>query len=518
MWATLVCLSLLGMAVGLYWNRYGVDVEPDSAVMMTAGLRFAHGEGVSIPNMLGDPKPMVWFPPVVSWVVGLFEWAGVDSQRGFGVLNPVLWGILIGWAGWLAGRAARGVQVLGVFAAGVILTNGAIGLAYGMLYSEPFFYLWLVGALAALGCWWDRPLLRWAALAGVAVGGALMTRYVGLTLGLLGGCVILLRPGVDWKRRGAALACFGVLSAGPMLGWHFWQSTLRHGESPRTLAWHPITGELVNDGIATLSQFILPKQVAASVASTRLIFALACLAAGVALWRWFGRCEGRSLREKLAATPGLVVASAVFMVIYTAFLVVSISIADADTPLDGRILSMLVVPGVFVAVYLLAVVLWEQGSRRARGWLAAAACGFLLLQGVATLREIAYRNVGVIWSPGRPSPTLDALCALPGDAVIYSNDPYAIYMAVRRKTETLPFALPSPTPGERARAELKKDMAQMREALARKGGWVVYWNALNFLDPVIDRELLETAVPVVDSKALEDGMLLYVAPQTPAAR
>ena len=506
-------LALLGVAAGLYMNRFGVDVEPDSAVMITAGLRCAHGEGVSIPNMMGEPKPMTWFPPMIAWLIAGCERAGLNYRHAFGVLNAVAWGLLIGWVGWLARRVCGKNAVPGLLAAGVVLTSGAICAVCGTLYSEPVFWLWMTGSLAALGRWWERPLWRWAALAGVCVGGAMLTRYVGLTLVALGGLAMLARPGQTGRRRLAAAALFGLLSAGPMVEWHFWQTQMKHGDGERSLAWHPITPKLINEGIATLASFIVPAQYADSLWATRAIFALACLL-GCGALLWLARHSGGTLRNRFAATPGLVKISAVFAGIYLSFLVVSISIADADTPLDGRILSILIPPGTLLAAYLCAVTVWAHGSRRARRGVTAGVCGLLLLQGLAASRLIRDRQ-GVLWGAGATSPLLDALCALPPDAVIYSNDPYAIYMAVGRKTETLPFALPPGSPTPRAREAFRAQIQEMRAALAGTGGWVVYWDTLGFLDPVLGREELKTAVRVVETRTSDDGILLRVAPATP---
>ena len=217
------------------------------------------------------------------------------------------------------------------------------------------------------------------------------------------------------------------------------------------------------------------------------------------------------VRAQLAAIPGLVVASALFLGIYLSFLVLSISIADADTPLDGRILLILIPPGTMVAGFLGAVTLRES-SRRVRWLVTAGICGLLLLHGFSTAQFITDRK-GVLWGAGANSPTLDALCSLPQEAIIFSNDPYAIYMAVRRKTETLPFVPPVGTPSAGAREDFRREMNAMQEALASKGGWVVYWNALGFLDPVIDAELLKKTVPVVESKSVADGTLWRVAPR-----
>jgi hypothetical protein len=129
----LALLSGLGIAAGLYMNRHGVDMEPDSAVYVSAGIRCAHGEGVSLPNLIGAPKPLTWFPPVMPWMVSICERTGLDIRKSFGVFNAVAWGLLIVWVGLLAKRCAGGRPILGLFAAGSILTSSAICRVSGFL-------------------------------------------------------------------------------------------------------------------------------------------------------------------------------------------------------------------------------------------------------------------------------------------------------------------------------------------------------------------------------------------------
>ena len=510
----LIFFSLLGVGAGLFMNRLGVDVEPDSAVYMTSGIHFAHGEGMSMPNLIGAPKPMIWFPPVTPWMVSLCERSGLDIRKSFGVFNAIAWGILIGWVGWLAKRNTGGRPVLGVLAAGAILTSNSICTVNGFLYSEPPFLLCLMGGLTALASWWERPCSKWVAVAGFCIGLGLLTRYVGLTLVMLGGLTLLVRPGINIRRRFLSLIGFGALSVGPMFGWHLWMKIGRSAVSEeRTLAWHPITAAQINEGIATLASFIVPAEYADSLWATWIIFGLMVGVFAVAIWAWLGRRDGRTTCKKLSSVSALVGLSAVFIGIYLAFLFVSISIVDASTPLDWRILSIIVPPGTLVVAYLASVSVVERFGKYACAGGCLVVVALLVNLGYSTFFDEVYRGK-IYWMPGETSQVLDALRTVPAQAVVFADAPCEIYMAVRRKTEDLPHMPPEDGWHFSEAKGVEAEIAAMQTKLAGCGGWVVYWKGLDG-NSAISIKKLQAVLPVIELKTFQDGALLHIAPSMP---
>lgn len=502
-WIPLAIVSALGVAAGLYMNRCGVNVEIDSSVYLTAGIRFAHGEGVSLANLLGAPKPMTWFPPLVPWMVAIVEASGVNIRDAFGIFNALAWGAVIAWTGWLARRATDSA-LGGILAAGTILTSGAMAFVFGMLYSEPPFLLFEIGALAALARWWERPLFRHVALAGSCVAGAWLARYVGATLLIAGALVMLARPGQNWMRRLTMTAVFTAIGAGPIFAWDFWQTHVRHGGSARTLGWHPITMERVREGISTVASFVVPDgSIFPHAPKTILVVALLLVIIGI--WLWLAKT-----REDRALIPALVGICVVFTAIYGAFLIVSISIADSDTPLDARLLSLIAPPGAIVAAWLGSAALRDHGEAL-KGFTFTVVASLLTLQGISSWRSEVC-NPRIVWPPGDTSPTIDALRLIPREAVIFSDGPEAIYMVSRRKTERLPFAPPEKDDMQDLEGEgFKQQLDHLQTALAPNGGWVVYWTKLWGKDPILSEDLLRAAVPINVTKRFEDGVLLHVA-------
>lgn len=506
----LVFLSLLGLGMGLYMNRLGVDVEPDSAVYATSGILFAHGQGISMPNQLGAPQPMVWFPPLTPWVVSLCEWSGLDIRKSFGAINAVSWALLIGSVGVLARKCAKGRWVPGILAAGVITTSYAICTVNGFLYSEPMFQLFSLGTLAMLASWWECMDIRRAAVAGLFVGLALLTRYVGVTLFALGGLVILMRLGMRWRPLFNVLTAFSVPAAGPMFAWHLWQKFVKFApSSERTLAWHPITAAQVGEGIETIASFVVPPALVNSFRATRIIAMLTMGLLVVVVWLWLGR-KGGTAPEKPSTIPALAGIGATFIVIYLGFLVLSISIADADTPLDWRILSITIPPGAIIGGYLLFVAGWKRGNWRTQ-WATIVICGALLaIHGYYTFScQVCRESISL--GPDETSEALNALRLVPDHSIIFSNAPCEVYMAARMKTEQLPLLPEGNNSQPLEDKAFKAQIERMRRTLAPGGGWVLYWNGLNG-DPPIPRKMLQSVLPIAQVQVFGDGALLRISP------
>ncbi len=512
-WLLLVVLSSLGLGAGLYETRFGSDLSPDSAVYATAGILFAHGEGLSQPNLKGPPEPMTWYPPFVSWVVAVIEKCGWEITRAYGIFSSLTWGLLVGAVGFLAWRVSGQNAVLGGLAAGVILTNSAICQTHELLLSEAPFLLWLVGSLAALGNWWDQPRLRVLVVAGVFVAGALLTRYVGASLALLGGALVLLRPGLRWPARLGHATLFCALSVGPLAAWIAWQRFGGEGAPPRPLELHPITWDYFLEGFSNVTSFLVPKEFAASSPAQGAVAGAALVLLFDALRRWL-RGNAAGWRAKLSETPGVVWASVGFVLCYLAFLIVSISVADAETRLDERILVMLIPPLTLAGAFLVSQSFWLQGGPKVRLFLWAGGAALLVLHALSTVLVLQEQTT-VTWPPGQPSALGEAVRALPKGALIYSDQPPAVYWVSRRKTELLPDDLPDSEADAEERGEFTAEVGEFKRSLRAKGGWIVYFNKLRRIEPRLPFQALRKAVPTARLQFFDDGILVQVPPRRP---
>jgi hypothetical protein len=310
-----------------------------------------------------------------------------------------------------------------------------------------------------LACRWAaRPTDNLPAAIGCCVGLAVLTRYVGVTLlppFLL--CFIALSTSAGDKLRNAL--AFLVPATAPIGVWLLAVRAVDHTQD-RAAAFHPPHGAAV----ALLAPVVL------------------CIAL---LPRSFSRLR---MRER---TDGDLIAlwCAAFLAAYCGAVLLSLSLFDALTPLDARILS----PALVFGGLLLVRTIWtiapngdtngpasaEQdraGSRPPIRRIAASVAlvaaysrGGAALTLARRLHDSGYGYTSRAW---RGSPTLAWAAAAPRGAVLYSNSPELIAFCTDRQALPLP-TLYSPTTLLPNR-DLPRDVVALREAL-RRGAIVVYF-------------------------------------------
>ena len=254
----IILLAGLAVAAGIYANRFGAELTTDSGVYISAGMRLARGEGVSYPNFVGPPQAMSLFPPVYPAMISLFDRMHLPLSIAIGVCNALCWGLLVAGVGLVAWRATDGCGPMAVLAAAAILTSAAIYSDEAMAMSEPLCLLFIVAGVVAIAAIESRAALRYAALAGLVVATAILTRYAALPLVAAGCAAIALTPGVGKWRKLLAMAIFVTCAMTPALAW-----TLFHrdpGDTPgqRTLAYHALSHAKISEAFDTVASMILP--------------------------------------------------------------------------------------------------------------------------------------------------------------------------------------------------------------------------------------------------------------------
>lgn len=513
--ALVMALGVLATIAGLYANRFGADLTTDSGVYFCAGIRLAHGQGVSYPNFIGPPSPMSLFPPAYPALIAVFELMHLPLALAVGVCNAFFWGLLVVAVGDVVWRATGHCGPIALFAAAAILSSDAIYGVHSMAMSEPLCLLLALASLVAIA-WAERTgRLVAAAAAGALVAAAILTRYAAAPLLGVGALALFFGLPLRLVQRAGRMGLFLLLACGPV---GFWMGIHRApGDAPgqRSLSFHPLSPAKIREAVDTLASFVLPQNLswrpaAHVVLVAFLLVSLALLGAAMIrhplgplrLWRLFGRL------------PAVVRAAVLFLALYPPFPVVSILFTDSNIPLDSRILSMLVPPGVIVLSYLLYRVAWRDGIVWRQCALVALATpwiGWHALEALADVRQRTDESV-LVWSEHRPSPALDALAALPADAVIFTNHQRLAYWLKRRATEDLP-TLPANEHSESAADSLDAELEVVHDALAH-GGWVVYLYGHNLEgldDPCLSEQQVREHFAIAEERDVADGVLLRIA-------
>jgi hypothetical protein len=241
---------------------------------------------------------------------------------------------------------------------------------------------------------------------------------------------------------------------------------------------HPITPGQLRTGLDTISAWLLPETIPVGVRA--FVAAVAVAALGL-LWR---RLTVTLAGQALTRVVGL------FVLCYLALLLATITFVYSNVPLDARLLVPLLVSAILVGWRLPDAA--APGTPARRGLLAA--CWTLaILAGVRAGAWVAVAEVedlGYASRAWRQSAIVEAVRALPGDVLIVSNAPDAIYVLTGRRAEFVPLRA---NPFTRAlRTDYPVALAALDARLRAQPSALVYFRWLRwrwYLAP--ERELVE---------------------------
>jgi hypothetical protein len=505
----LVLMAMAGVWVCGYANRFGADLEPDSDVYISAGVRLAHGQGVSFPNFLGAPDPMLVFPPMFPLQISLMERMHINPQLGIGRTHALCDGLLILFTAGLAWRVSRS-GMLAVLAGWLVLTNPGILFVHTFAMSEPPFLIWVMTGLWCLSRWWITPRWRWIIVSGLCVAGAVMTRNAGAPLVPLGIAAVLLRGGVPLVRRVLGAVVFGTIAAGPLAFWSWIHQTHGGALAGRAVGWRGFTPHQLHDGAETLGSFVFPLDVPGQMAVVAAIVLVAFGCTVIALWT--NGIGFREMRQRVKQLPVMVPLCLAFALAFTAFDIVAMETVGSGE-LDKRVLSVIVPPLVIVLAWWAGAMVQAMQQRAIRLTLGLGMVAVLGSYSWAAFQTVSQRSseAALDWSPWRQSDTLGAIKELPPDALIYSNKPCCLFMACRRLNEGIPAPNDAGEPDD-------SEIQEMREQLHDRGGWIVYWDAVDGGDePHLDEAAIRKLFPIAQTQRFDDGVILRIDPPEDAA-
>lgn len=451
-------------------TRWGIGLTPDSIHYINGARNLLAGDGL---------RGMTHFPPLYSAAIAALSLGGADPAETARWLQVLLFPANILLVAWLAYRMTDGTRWCAWLAALLMaVTPVSVGI-HSLALSEPMFLALALTCLIAFGAYAQRggtPMLLLASAAGAA---ACLTRYPGIALlpALLVGLLWLGRGG--WQRRLRDVGVLALVVGVPLGAWMLRNQWLGSNLANRTLAFHPVGAAHVESALVTVSLWLFPRDVPATLRCL-LLGLLIGVGAEAARRRFQLSAASDSLRRRLRAAP-LATMLLLFAVAYVGLLVVSISFVDFYTPLDSRILSPLYPIGLVFTLAgvrrLLAMMPDAVSFRRAVMTCALLLCALQMVRG-ADLLVTSYRDgLGFARRSWQQSKLLARVRALPPDTVIYSNAADVIAMLTGRRALGLPAAH-DPTSGN-ANPSFVQERQQMREHLRASRGVLVYFRRVN---------------------------------------
>ena len=433
--AFLLSVGAFAFALVYFIMAYGPGVSPDSTVYIGTARSLLAGTGF---YFSGDP--MTHFPPAYPLLLAASSLFSSDLLQAARLLHAALYAanavlfVLCVYICTKRNHAATACAVL------IYFSSKAILVAHSMVWSEPPFVTFSLAAILCISLYVRAPAPRqtlFLLIASGSVGLAILTRYVGVTLlpAVLFGVLFSHFPA---KRKLRDLAIIISIASVPIGIWLARNCIVAHTSTNRGFAVHPAGLAHVKRLIKTLVAFILPGPVPGWVAG--IFFAGLGVLVLLALWVLYRRKYIEENKDSVCVMlPSLGIC---FSFVYIAFIFVSISLLDATTPFDDRILLPVFV---FLALGMISLACSvSQSLRNPTIWRAVVLC-ILLSVGINSIRAAKAAVCTHIEGRGynsrkwNASPTVLLVKAIRGPRMkIYSNGPEVINFMTGSDACTIP--------------------------------------------------------------------------------
>lgn len=434
-------LGLIGGAMVIYSSANGPWGYEDSATYIITARNLMRGLGLGY--YYPDGSFHVWTikPPLYSVVLSLIGRFGVDLVEASRWSSILLFAATIFLGGLILIHASSAWE-LSLPTALLLLMFPTLVRMAGSAMSEPLFVFLLLASLYALLGYFKYRSGRWLVLSALSASLLTMTRYIGVAMipvGVIG--IFLFLPGT-WKERFWKAVLFGVLASLPILIWEGWvYFRVDHSLAGRTvqLDWGGMSARLVQFYGPVTSYVLSWMPFGGDILGLRfrwrygLIFLV--LAAGVVVTLLAVRRTQKSwARIRADRDLQLFGIAGLWLVAYLVFLAVDALVANPVPPIDNRI--MLPFYAGLVVCLMGAVASWKNawfgGGRR---WLNllpwSVALGLFFWYMPVTINQVMipeHRGLGQTAYSWKSSETMAALRQLPKNAVIISNDSYAVWV------------------------------------------------------------------------------------------
>jgi len=449
-------IALLSMILIIQTSPNGLGLSDDSIAYIAGARSMVAGNGYR-EAWLASNQPVTHFPPAFSSVLAFFGMFGIDPLRGARWVNAFLFGAnaaLLGILGW---RMTPSL-LAGLILAALFATSSEMFQIHAVTMSEPLFIFLSLLSFWMFDLYFEREHHWWWLVAcGVFAGMAYLTRYAGL--GLVATFVVaLLILHRDWKKRLSGVGIFLASVLPWALGWSLRNRLVAGNATNRAFAWHPLTAENIDPGLRVFSEFFLPveswrreifKQTGMIETMIALVLVAVLVWVIVTAWKYLSKPQqpegGKEAKEVISFTTGL------YIFAYLASIIASMLMFDAATKFKLRILAPVLVS---LLVLLVSSGIWARHRRRdVVVGLTIVFLAVSVYKQAVTVSNWSQSGLGYASFQWYDSKAMAFLRELPGDVMIYTNEPGAVYLYTGRGGYVLPDRFDSATALVRANFE-----------------------------------------------------------------
>jgi hypothetical protein len=475
----LILIGLAGCNALLRSTPYGLGLINDSASYVDGANNLLKGLGYVRTSGDSGFKPITNYPPVFSILLVPLRLFGLDIFQSGRYLITFLFGVDILFVGLLIYRISRSF-VFALIGALLLAYSDSFLEVYAYLLSEPLFITFMLLAFYLLSIYFEKRRGRWLFYSGVVLGIASLTRYVGLSVVISFALALLFlepnwryiltvqengsfeRISLSWRRFSSNEASLPIKEIAILLAsslplillWMVYTFFVNGGLGNRSLIWHPINPSDLYEAMKHNFDWLAPRRLVLTHPDTNVIFHAFSLLLipglvfgilGEIWWRFKSKRE-QSLRMVESETAFVL---ALHILVYILFLVISISLFDASTPLNYRIMSVAIIPLIVLFVGALAWI-WQAGARskNAAGWAARLATGLFCIvlvysgvkDGTIAINNLSQDGLGFAQRSLTSSEAIQLIRQMP-PITIFTNKPPIILLLTGKASMITPTSI-----------------------------------------------------------------------------
>lgn len=438
--------AIFGIFLILYATPQGLGLFDDSIAYIAGARSILSGEGYR-EAWLASNQPVTHFPPMFSSVLALVGISGIDPLRGTRFVNALLFGgniFLLGIIGWKMTKSQLGGVALSL----LFLVNYSLFRVHSTAMSEPLYIFFTLASFLTFYFYFELKQKRWLIITGCLVGLAYLTRYAGLALfaTFLVSLILLKHP---WSWRFSRSAIFIASFIPFALGWSIRNQLVADNATNRTLVYHPINIENIQTAIYNISVFLMPiEEWRKALIKIPNLFNIIIIISIFILLIWLAKKGLTKIFKPNTETPEILsFVSTLYIFGYLASIISSMTLFDASTKFQLRILSP-----IFVSILIMAVYFgyWLWNKQKLFSTFYVLLILFFSIYGMnTTITELRKGGQGYASFQWFDSQAMKFLQTLPDDVKIYSNEVPAVYLYTNRPSYVLPDLIDPVTGQER---------------------------------------------------------------------
>lgn len=487
-------------------SPWGIGVRVDSLFYLTAADSLSKGNCLCWLGSGLELKPLVHFGPVYPSVVALVSLFAPSLLEAARLVTAVLYGANLALAGLLVHLGTRRFWA-GAVAAFLFGVSRVMFLAHDSAMSEPLFLFLLMVGILALTMYLRTYRGVMLALATAACAAALLTRYAGGAVAIMGVLAVLVLGGPTRRAAVRHAAVFATGALLPMALWLVRNYVVAGTPTNRSMGYNPVTLDDARKFLDVVTSWVTPVAVSHWIQGAALL-AFVVLAALV-VRRGLRRADPES---RTAGALGLLLL--VYVLGYVLFVAISRMLLDPTIAIHDRMLTP-----VFAALSLLTGVVAALLVPRSRwSWaillggllLARGSMSYMIDEGRQILKNLQENGVGVTNRAWQQSDSLRWVRGLPPHALLYSNRALFIQFLVGREAYQLPERY-DPIRRE-DRPDYPGNLDRMYADLDRPDSYLLMFDPVRPMDVGdVDDEYTIGMVPV---RSTQDGVVFQKAPSS----